>query len=163
MIRNGMWDCFLFKDPRLNSPVDLFMHLGRYSLTKVKEHTLKIVTRADSFFLQNLTMSGQYLMGSVDDKLRIEVLKRVLVHEKGPNILIAIMESVGTYTYESMELVKQKLEDQSLKNYSRENVAKMNVELWILCKQLFAASYWREDFLMTVIKKFKECWCEELR
>ena len=139
------------------------MHLGRYSLSKVKEHSLKVVDLSDSFALQNLTMSGQYLMSSVDDQLRTEVLKRVPVHAKGPDVLIAIMESVGTYTFEAMELVRQKLEGLSLKNYAGENVAKLNVELRILCEQLHAAGYWRNDFLMTLIKKLRETSCEEFR
>ena len=163
VICNGMWDCFLFKDPCLTHPVDLFMNLGRYLLIKAKEHMAKITRLADSYILQNLTMSGQYLMNSVDNTLRTEVLKKVIVHAKGPYVLIPIIESVGTYTYEAMELIKNKLEDQSLKSYLGENIAKLNVELQILCEQLYAAGYWRNDFLMTLIKKFKESTCEEFR
>ena len=79
----------------MTHPVDLSMNLGRYSLIKVKEHTARITHLADSYVLQNLTMSGQYLMSSVDDTLKTEVLKKVTVHEKGTDVLIDIMESVG--------------------------------------------------------------------
>ena len=108
-------------------------------------------------------MSGQYLMSSLNDQLQTEILKRVLISSKGPDVLIPIIESVGTYMFEAMELVRQKLQSLSLKNYAGKNVAKLNIELRTLCEQLYAAGYWRNDFLMTLIRKFRETACEEFQ
>jgi hypothetical protein len=117
-----MWDVFNYVEPISNSTLNLLDNLDRFTLADIQDHTAIQRTIADQYAIQNLDWSGQYLLNSISISIYREVLKKVPVNASGPEVLLATISYVGTYTYDTMEKLKAKLKKIKLSNYPGENV-----------------------------------------
>ena len=77
-IENGMHHVFVYQDPCTNTGVDLFKSAGKVNLETIKAYIVTYMTKADTFTLQNLDWSGQYLLSSISATLHGQVLKKIL-------------------------------------------------------------------------------------
>jgi hypothetical protein len=155
-----MLDVFNYVEPKSKSTLNLLDNLGRFTLADTQDHTVIQRTIADQYAIQNLDWSSQYLLNSISISIYREVLKKVPVNASGPEVLLAIISCVGTYTYDTMEKLKAKLKKIKLSNYPGDNVQKMNVDIKAQCDILDGARYWEKDLLHVITKKYNSSKCE---
>ena len=161
MIKHGMWDIFQYREPKSGVKVDLLTTLGRFDLAEIKTYISKQRAIADEYELQNFAWSGKYLLSSISPSLYKDVLKKVTINASGPEVLMAIVSCVATFTYDSMEKVKSRLKSITIKSYPGENIKNMNVDIKALCEQLYSAGFWEKELLQVISKKYKLSTCEE--
>jgi len=163
LIKNGMWNVFQYAHPKSKKNLCLIQHLGKFQLSEIKLHIQKFRETADKFAIQNLDWSGTYLLNSISNSLYKDVLQKVPITASGPEVLMAIVSSFGTYTYDSMEKVKNQFKKVHLSSFPGENVVSMNVKLKGLLDQLHSAGYFEKELLNHLAKKYKTSSCEEFR
>ena len=163
LIKNGMWDVFQYEDPLTNTKVDLLKNMGRFQLEEVKKQMACVKITSDFYALQNLEWSGRYLLASIHSSLYEKVLNKIPVNFTGPEVLSAIIACSATYSYDSMENLKNKLKNIKNSDFPGENVSKMNVVIKDICDRLYGSGFWEHDLLNSICKKYKAVSCEEFR
>lgn len=163
LIKNGMWDVFQYEDPLTHTKVDLLKNMGRFQLEEVKKQIANVKLTSDFYALQNLEWSGRYLLASIHSSLYEKVLNKIPVNSTGPEVLSAIIACSATYSYDSMENLKNKLKNIKISDFPGENVSKMNVAIKDICDRLYGSGFWEYDLLNSICKKYKAVSCEEFR
>ena len=162
-IKNGMWNVFQYKHPKSKGMICLINTMGQVKLPDIKKYMIKVKSTADKYAMQNLDWSGSYLLNSISNNLTKKVLQKVSVDDTGPEILVAIVSSFGTFTFDSMEKLKENLKKVSLLSYPGENVVNMNQDLLTICERLSAAGYWDKNLLHYLATKYLSSTCELFR
>ena len=129
MIKNGMWDMFFLPDPT-NKDIkwDLFYNHSRFPLKtviQIVENMKKDATVCDSFGLQNLEWSGEYLRNSVTPELLNKVLREVPLTASGPEMYVAIMNVCFSDSYEALEETKAELRKMKLTDFPRRKCCRL--------------------------------------
>eukprot|EP00957_Ditylum_brightwellii_P034870 2642529-Ditylum_brightwellii.AAC.1 len=76
MIRNGMWDVFLYLDPKSKRSIDLLKNFGIFHMADVQEDVVIQCQLADKYASDNLDWSEKYLLNSTSNSLYQGVLKK---------------------------------------------------------------------------------------
>ena len=135
--------------------------MGRFQLEEVKKQIASVKLTSDFYALQNLEWSGRYLLASIHSSLYEKVLNKIPVNSTGPEVLSAIIACTATYSYDSMENLKNKLKNIKISDFPGENVSKMNVAIKDICDRLYGSGFWEYDLLNSICKKYKAVSCEE--
>eukprot|EP00957_Ditylum_brightwellii_P042146 3192084-Ditylum_brightwellii.AAC.1 len=89
----------------------LIDNIGKVKLSEIKQYIAKIKSTADKYTLQNLSLNGTYLLNSIFIILAKQVLQKVSITDTGLEILVAIVASFGTFTFDSMEKLKTSIKN----------------------------------------------------
>eukprot|EP00957_Ditylum_brightwellii_P151136 11507983-Ditylum_brightwellii.AAC.1 len=85
--------------------------MGKVKLSEIKQYIAKVKATADKYTLQNLSWSGTYLLNSISNVLAKKVLQKVSITDSSPEILVAIVASFGTFSFDSMEKLKTSIKN----------------------------------------------------
>ena len=90
-------------------------------------------TRADSYVIQNLNWSGQFLRNILHDEFLAKVLRYVPITASGPEIFMATVIVCFSDSYDALEQTKIELKTIKLKNFPSENVQDCVAKILDLC------------------------------
>eukprot|EP00957_Ditylum_brightwellii_P035720 2708229-Ditylum_brightwellii.AAC.1 len=96
--------------------------MGKVKLSEIKQYIAKVKSTADKYALQSLSWSGTYLLNSISNILANQVLQKVFMTDTGPEILVTIVASFGTFMVDSMEKIKTSIKNVKLSTYAGENI-----------------------------------------
>ena len=160
MIRHGMWDVFNFSDPKNPSMhCDLFKKHSRFSLAYVKAEVAKMQTdkgRVDSYIIQNLRYSGDYLRASLNAEQLTKVLQEVPITATGPEVFVATMLVCLSDSYDAMEQTKEALKAIKLTDFPGENVQQCCTKILELCERLDSAGAFEANLLCKIVRIFEQ-------
>ena len=157
LIKNGMWDVFQYQLPKSKKMICLIENMGKVKLSEIRKHITSIKASADKYALQNLSWSGTYLLNSISNVMAKKVLQKDSITDAGPEILMAIVASFGTFTFDSMEKLKSSIKNIKLSSYAGENSVSMNLEIRAVCDRLWGAGYWDKYLLHYIASKYLQC------
>ena len=100
---------------------------------------------------------GTYLLNSIFYVMAKKLLQKIFITDSGPEILMAIITSFGTFTFDSMEKLKSSIKNIKLSSYAGENIVSMNLEICALCDRLWGAGYWDKYLLHYIASKYLQC------
>eukprot|EP00957_Ditylum_brightwellii_P077776 5910355-Ditylum_brightwellii.AAC.2 len=127
----------------------LIDNMGKVKLSEIKQYITKVKSTADKYALQNLIWSGTYLLNSISNVLPRKALQKVSITFTGLEILVAIVVSFGTFTFDSMKQLK-----------TRENIVNMNQHIKALCDRLWGTGYWDKNLFYYIVNKYLQSSCE---
>ena len=117
----------------------MFKDHGRLPFEHVKNHVellRKDETRADSYVIQNLSRSGQFLRNTLHNELLAKVLRYVPITASGPEIFMATVTVCLSDSYDALEQTKTELKAIKLKDFPGENVQHCVAKILDLCERL---------------------------
>eukprot|EP00957_Ditylum_brightwellii_P045786 3473443-Ditylum_brightwellii.AAC.1 len=92
----------------------LIENMGKVKLSDIEEYRTKVKSTTDKYALQNLNWSGIYLLNSISNTLSRKVLQKFSITDISPEILVAIVASFETFTFDNMEKLKRTIKDVKL-------------------------------------------------
>ena len=156
MIRHGMIDIFLLKDPRNKKTVrDLFRHHAMMPVDWVKQEVSHLRRLNDVYVDQNLKWSAEYLRNSINADMLTKLLHEVTLETSGPETFIALMRIIHSDSYEALEKVKEKLLALSLKDFPGEDVRALNVQIKQYAEHLECGDHFTEELIPKICLKYE--------
>jgi hypothetical protein len=160
MLDCGMLDVFLIPDPLTpTTKYNLFDKTSRFTLDAVQRHIASFKLRADHWEIDNLQLSGKFLLASLSATLLSSVIAEIGLDASGPEVLSATM----TVLYKGagsdvLDNVKNKVCNMKLSSYPGENVELMNEDMKILLDLLDSAEWIQpgDELLRKIARKYED-------
>ena len=153
MVENGMWSVFQYTDPISNKTFNLFDNLGEIKFYDLKVYIQDFKQKeADFYDLENLDWSGQWFRNSLTANFLRSILLKVDLEASGPEMLVAIFESMHYMDAQAAQALEAQLKSLTLASFAGENVPKCNQEITRILQLLDSANFYRPDMLGTVMR-----------
>lgn len=134
-----------------------------FNTTKVLAHLSDFDSKFDSYDLDNLQDSKEFLLNSIDDDLVLQLAPFIDENTTGPEVFMRIINEVQSSSVERLVKVSQDVRLCKVKNFKGENIRLYAAHLITLCRDLDSGLDLPRDICLTIVDQLIDCSVEKFR